>query len=331
MTAVGDNDTPPALDVVLDVDTGADDALALLLAATHPRVNLLAVTCVAGNVPLPRVVHNTLAVLDHTDAPDDLPVAAGCDRPLLAAPIDASHVHGSTGLAGIDLPASTTRSLVDGHAVDLLRETLRAAERPVTLVTLAPLTNIAMLFRLAPDLVRAKVARVVSMIGAVGAGNVTAAAEFNAYADPEAASVVFSFGLPHTPLTMYGWDVFHRVSVPMTDVAQLHGSPRRPAALAGRLLAAYREVFDLDEPYVGDAGAVCVALDPEGITAEVRPTYVETSGRSRGDTVVDRRPHFLDVDTDPNGPPPPEVAAAVDVDVLRYRHLFLDTLLRPEA
>ena len=310
--------------MVLDVDTGVDDALALLLAANHPGLNLKAVTCVAGNVPLDRVVHNTLAVLDHAGAPTDLPVAAGCARPLLTEPVDASHVHGATGLAGVDLPASSSRTLVDSHAVDLLREVLHAAERPLTLVTLAPLTNIAMLFRLAPDLVREKVARVVSMIGAVGSGNVTAAAEFNAFGDPEAASVVFGFGLP---LTMYGWDVFRRVTVPLPDVARLTASQRPPAALAGRLLAAYREVFDLDEPYIGDAGAVCVALDPEGVTTQLRPTYVETAGRTRGATVVDQRPHFLDIDTDPTGPPAPEVSAAVDVDVLRYRGVFLRTLL----
>ena len=138
--------------VILDVDTGIDDACALLLAGLHDALDLRAVTCVGGNAPLPQVVSNTLAVL-HTAGRDGVPVAAGADRPLLAEPHDARHVHGADGMGDLGWPRAA-READARHAVELIRDVLRAAavagER-VTLVPLAPLTNIALLLRTYPD------------------------------------------------------------------------------------------------------------------------------------------------------------------------------------
>ena len=169
--------------VVLDVDTGIDDACALLLAALHPGLDLRAVSCVGGNAPLDQVVSNTLAVL-HTAGRDDVPVGAGAVRPLLAEPVDARHVHGDDGMGDLGWPRSP-RTADERHAVELLRDVLRdAAARgeKVTVVPLAPLTNIALLLRTYPD-VAAGIAEICFMGGAANVGNATASAEFNVFHD----------------------------------------------------------------------------------------------------------------------------------------------------
>ena len=174
--------------VVLDVDTGVDDACALLLAALHPALDLRAVSCVGGNAPVDDVVRNTLLVLEAAGR-TDVPVARGAERPLLEAPVDARHVHGDDGMGDLGWPraARTDRR----HAVELLRDTCREAARPtgpVTLVPLAPLTNIALLLRTYPDAAQG-ISEIVFMGGAAHVGNATASAEFNVFHDPEAAAV----------------------------------------------------------------------------------------------------------------------------------------------
>ena len=134
--------------VVLDVDTGVEDALALLLAVRHPALELRAVSCVAGNTHVDQVVANTLKVLDAAGA-GDVPVARGAERPLLEPARDAHHVHGADGMADLGLPDSPRRP-VDVHAVELLRRTILDSAEPVTLVTLAPMTNAALLLRTYP-------------------------------------------------------------------------------------------------------------------------------------------------------------------------------------
>ena len=198
------------LPVILDVDTGVDDACALLLAALHPRVDLRAATCVAGNVSVDDVVRNTLKVLDVADR-SDVPVARGATRPLIEKAQNARHLHGEDGMA--DLGWSSSDSQPDRrHAVELLRDLLgRAAnEGPggrITLVPLAPLTNIALLLRTYPDAAKG-LKEIVFMGGAAEAGNATASAEFNVWHDTEAAAIVLESAAElDIPALMYGLEV----------------------------------------------------------------------------------------------------------------------------
>ena len=165
--------------VILDVDTGLDDACALLLAARHPGLDLKAVTCVGGNVGIDDVVRNTLTVLDAAGRPD-VPVARGAAVPLIQPVRAARHVHGEDGLGDLDWPRST-RPTDPRHAVELLRDVLRDAAATgelITLIPLAPLTNIALLLRTYPEAARG-LREIVFMGGAAGIGNATASAEFN--------------------------------------------------------------------------------------------------------------------------------------------------------
>ncbi|HST83415.1 MAG TPA: nucleoside hydrolase [Kineosporiaceae bacterium] len=271
----------PLVPMILDVDTGVDDALALLLAVSHPQVELLGVTCVDGNAPLTDVVRNTLSVLSTAGAAD-VPVASGAERPLIADPSYAPHVHGQDGMADLDLPAPTTRAL-EIHAVELIRKIVTQASEPVTLVALAPLTNLALLIRLYPRAAE-KIGRIVLMGGAIESGNATSTAEFNIWHDPEAAAIVFSSGLP---ITMYGLDVFYRPRVSPAEIEELAGSSAAPARLAGRLLGHQAKNY---VPVLGDAGAVVAAIAPASLRTRQYPVHVELGGATtRGMTVVDRR------------------------------------------
>ena len=179
-----------SIPVILDCDPGHDDAIALLLALASPELDLLGVTTVHGNQTLEKTTANALRVLDLADRPD-VPVAAGADRPLVRELTVASHVHGDSGLDGPTLPP-TGRAPLGEHAVDFMERTIAASPVPVTLVPTGPLTNIALLLERTGG---ANVERIVSMGGAVAEGNMTPAAEFNIWADPEAAQAVFHAGV----------------------------------------------------------------------------------------------------------------------------------------
>lgn len=313
--------------VVLDVDTGVDDACALLLAARHPGLDLRAVTCVAGNVGVDDVLRNTLIVLDAAGRPE-VPVARGAQRPLLEPPRPARHVHGEDGLADLGMPVPATRP-DPRHAVELLRDVLldaAAAGRRVTLVPLAPLTNVALLLRTYPQAV-AGLDRIVFMGGSAGGGNATAAAEFNVHHDPEAAAIVLdaaaSLGVD---VTMYGLDVFYDVRVTRGQGQALAASADPAARLAGRLVGFQCDRVGADDATIGDAGAVCVVADPEGLRTQRLPVRVELSGAwSRGQTLVDRRAWAGDHAHDPLGPAP-TISVATAVDGPRYARLWLDAL-----
>ncbi len=310
--------------VVLDVDTGVDDACALLLAARHPDLDLRAVSCVGGNAALDLVVANTLTVLDAAGRPD-VPVAAGSARPLLEDAHDARHVHGDDGLGDLDWPKSTRRP-DPRHAVELLRDVIRASTEPVTLVTLAPLANVALLLRTYPD-VAAHLRDIVIMGGAANAGNATASAEFNVFHDPEAAAIVLDAAADlRLAVTLYGLDVFYQPTVTAGQARHLTTSDDRAAQLGGLLMGFQCERFG-EPATIGDAGAVCAVLEPDALRTERLPIRVELGGSwSRGRTVVDRRSWAHDLSHDPHGRSPVEVDVALDVDGPRYAALWLDTV-----
>ncbi|MEV5873712.1 nucleoside hydrolase [Streptomyces sp. NPDC052101] len=320
--------TGQPIPVIIDCDTGVDDALALLLAVRHPGLDLRAVTCVAGNTDVDGVVRNTLTVLEQAGAPQ-IPVGRGAERPLLEPARSAQHVHGADGMGDLGLPAPT-RTASELDAVALLRREILASPRPVTLIPTAPLTNIALLLRTHPEVTR-NIERIVFMGGAVEIGNATPVAEFNVWHDPEAAAILLTAGVP---ITMYGLDVFMQVVVDAPDVHRLRQSSDPGTRLAGELLA-HRPAAQGEEPEaeeaggLGDAGAVCAVADPQGITTRLLPVEVSLApGAARGQTIVDRRPRPGESEIHQGKREQALVDVALEVDVARYVKLYLDTVER---
>lgn len=319
--------TGQPIPVIIDCDTGVDDALALLFAVRHPGLDVRAVTCVAGNTDVDGVVRNTLTVLEQAGAPD-IPVARGAERPLIEPLRTARHVHGQDGMGDLGLPAPT-RVPVDVDAVTLLRREILASPRPVTLIPTAPLTNIALLLRTHPEVV-GNIERIVFMGGAVATGNATPVAEFNVWHDPEAAAILLTAGVS---ITMYGLDVFQQVLVPAADVQRLRTSSEPRLRLAGELLA-QRDPATSGDPTptggLGDAGAVCAVVDPEGITTAHLPVEVSLApGPTRGQTIVDRRPRHGESEIHGGASEQRLVDVALGVDVERYVKLWLTTVEKP--
>jgi pyrimidine-specific ribonucleoside hydrolase len=232
-----------ATPVLIDCDPGHDDAIALLLALASPELELLGVTTVHGNQTLEKTTANALRVLEF--AGSDMRVAAGADRPLLREPAVAADVHGETGLDGPDLPPPSSAP-VGEHAVEFLAARLRESERPVTLVPTGPLTNVALLLATHPDAAQ-RIERIVLMGGAIAEGNVTPAAEFNIWVDPEAAARVFGSGLD---VTMIGLDITHRAL--MTGE---HAERLRSAGRVGTMVAELWEFYSRFHRRIYDLGA----------------------------------------------------------------------------
>ncbi|MBD0317800.1 MAG: nucleoside hydrolase [Thermoleophilia bacterium] len=301
--------------LLLDCDPGHDDAIALLLALASPEVDLLGVTTVAGNQTLAKTTANALRVLEFV-ARSDVPVAAGADRPLVREPSVAAHVHGESGLEGPDLPEPVGRP-VDAHAVDFLARHIVEHARPVTLVATGPLTNVALLLARYPE-VEGRVGRVIAMGGSIAEGNMTPAAEFNIWADPEAAQRVFASPLE---TTMVGLDVTHRALMRREHAERLRATGR-----TGRMVA---ELFDFFHGYhvrtygfdgspIHDALALAHAFRSELVETAYRHVEVECASElCRGRTVVDlwrRTGHE------------PNVHVGVGVDGERFIELLVERL-----
>jgi inosine-uridine nucleoside N-ribohydrolase len=270
--------------VLIDCDPGHDDAMALLLALASPELELLGVTTVHGNQTLEKTTANALRVLEF--AGHHVPVAAGADRPLFREPRVAAHVHGETGLDGPDLPPPTGKP-EPLHAVDFLADRLREYERPVTLVPTGPLTNIALLLAHHPD-VADDIERIVLMGGAIAEGNVTPAAEFNIWVDPEAAARVFASGID---VTMVGLDVTHRALMTPDHAEQLK-TAGRVGTMVAELWAFYHRwhtrVYEFPGTPVHDALAVAHVIDGTLLTTQHRNVEIDcASALCRGRTVVD--------------------------------------------
>ncbi len=297
--------------ILLDCDPGHDDAIALLLALGSPEVELRGVTTVAGNQTLEKTTANAIRVLELAGR-GDLPVAAGSPRPLVRELHVASNVHGETGLDGPDLPPAQAEASGQ-HAVDFLAERLEGA----TVVATGPLTNVALLLARYPE---ARPERIVLMGGAIAEGNVTPAAEFNIWADPEAAARVFGSGLD---VTMVGLDVTHRALVTPGHAQDLRRAGRIGKTVA-ELLDFYgvfhREVYGFDGSPVHDAVAVAHVIDPALLELERLNARVDCeSALCRGRTVVDvwRRTGLE-----------PNAHVAVGIDSERFLALLLERLSR---
>ena len=274
------------VNIILDVDTGVDDAFAILYATRNPEIKVLGITCVDGNTGLEQVCKNTLQVLDMAGA-SSIPVAAGANEPLMGTAGelgDASHVHGGDGLAGLS-NSETSRTLDNRHAIELIRDLIENSKDPVTLVPIGPLTNIALFISTFPETAK-KLERIVLMGGSASGGNVTAAAEFNVWHDPEAAHIVFNSGLP---LTMYGLDVFYDLKVDETHLKTLRETGSTAANFAADLIE-FRLGSLGSEMCLGDYGAVATLLHPDLTESTVMNVVVDSSqGPGRGQTICDAR------------------------------------------
>ena len=274
--------------IIIDTDPGQDDAVAILLALASPEIEVLGITAVAGNVPLPLTSRNARIVCELAGR-RDVAVYAGCDRPLTRKLVTAEHVHGKTGLDGPQLPAPTM-PLQDQHGVDFIIETLRSHPAgEITLCPLGPLTNIATAFQNAPDIVD-RVKRIVLMGGAYfQVGNITPAAEFNIYVDPEAADIVFRSG---AELVVHPLDVTHKALTTRPRVEAF----RALGTEVGRMVAEWTDFFErFDKEKYGSEGAPlhdpCVIawlLQPDLFTGRHINVEIETlSDLTRGMTVAD--------------------------------------------
>ena len=275
--------------IIIDTDPGQDDAVAILLALSSPEeIALLGITAVAGNVPLELTATNARKVCEVANRPD-VRVFAGCDRPLAHSLVTAEHVHGKTGLDGPDLPAPKM-PLQDGHGVDFIIDTLREeAPGTVTLCPLGPLTNIATALQKAPD-IAPRVQEIVLMGGAYfEVGNITPAAEFNIYVDPEAADIVFRSGIP---LTVMPLDVTHKALVTPPRNAAFRTLGTHP----GRVVAEWTDFFErFDKEKYGSQGAplhdptvIAYLIRPDLFTGRHVNVEIETqSPLTRGMTVAD--------------------------------------------
>lgn len=277
---------PAPVPVVLDCDPGHDDALAIMLAAADPAIELLAITTVAGNQTLERTTLNARRVCTVAGI-TGVPIAAGCARPLVQPLLVAGDVHGDSGLDGPRFPEPTV-DVVPEHAVDLMHRVLAEHPEPVTLVPTGPLTNVALLLTRHPDSVR-HIREIVLMGGSAGRGNTTPAAEFNMYVDPEAAGIVLDSGLP---VTMCGLDVTHQALATPDVLERLQsldtGLSRVCVELMTYFASAYRRLWGFAAPPLHDPVAVARVIDPGIVRCVEANVVVELHGRyTRGATVVD--------------------------------------------
>jgi inosine-uridine nucleoside N-ribohydrolase len=275
----------PRPSIILDCDPGHDDAVAIVVAARH--TDLLGITTVAGNAPIERTTYNARVMRELLGL--DVEVHSGAERPIVAEPKHAGFVHGASGLDGADLPAPTR--VVDGtDAIGFIIETCRSNEG-TWLVPVGPLTNIALALRAAPDLHRSIAG--ISLMGGGTFGNREPVAEFNVWADPEAAAVVFDSGVP---LVMASLDLTHQFVTTPELIARLRALPGRLARVLGDLFVFFADnyISRHDEGLIGaavhDPLAVMALTHPDLFQRRARNVRVETRGElTRGMTVIDQR------------------------------------------
>ena len=306
------------LPLIIDSDPGLDDALAIGLAIARPELDVLAVTTVGGNADVAHCTENALRLL-HAYGADDVPVAEGAPGALLGSVVRATEVHGESGIGDTRLEAATA-AVHPGHAVDLMVRILADHPEPVTIAPIGPLTNIALLLRLHPELAP-RIAHLCLMGGSIGEGNTTVSAEFNIYADPEAADVVFRSGVP---ITMMGLDVTHQALLDRSYAQALRDTGTSSGGIAAELTD-----FALDRNLQWSGSKVTAIHDAVAIAhlavpdlVEVAPYHVTldtTNGPARGRTVCDGQPYRLRRDgREPNA----DVGIVIDGE--RFAAMLID-------
>ena len=301
--------------IILDCDPGHDDAAAIMLAAKSPKIELLGITVVAGNQTLEKTLRNALNVVQWLGV--DVPVYGGCDRPLVREKVTAGDIHGKTGLDGPVFPP-LVRVPEPEHAVNFIIRSLMASDGEITMVTTGPMTNLAMALRLEPKIVD-KIKRIVLMGGAYTNGNVTPAAEFNIFADAEAAHICFTCG---RPVTMIGLDVTRKVKCTPEVVARMKNVGNRASALfvdmMGHFCKTQKALFGWDGAPLHDPVTIASLIAPALVTTKPMNVRIELrSEQSYGRTNCDyfgycQLPSTADV--------------AVDINVQRFWDIFEEGL-----
>ena len=306
--------------MILDCDPGHDDAVALMVAGSSPKLELLGVTVVAGNQTIDNTVRNALHLVEYLGL--DVPVYAGCALPMVRERKIADDIHGESGLDGPVFPPLQRKAEAE-HAVNYLVRTLMASEGDIVVVTTGPMTNLAMALRMEPQIAQ-KISRIVLMGGSIGYGNVTPAAEFNIWADGEAAQVCFTCG---APVTMVGLDVTRKVLCYPHIVERMGAVGNRAGKLFAELMGHFcrteKEVFGFDGGPLHDPVTVASLIDPELLTLQDMNVQIEIRAQqSYGRTNCDsfdylHLPHTAQV--------------AVDIDVERFWDIIEEALRRYDA
>lgn len=319
--------------ILIDTDPGVDDALAIFLAIRSPELQIEGITAVSGNVPLAFTLPNALRLIEIAGRPD-IPVAAGAAVPLLRRLVTAAYVHGNNGLGGVEFPEPKIKAAPE-NATDLIRRVVRANPGEITIVAVGPLTNIATVLKADPA-IAPMIKSFALMGGSLSGGNITPAAEFNFYVDPEAARIVFDSGVP---ITMVGLDVTHKVLLRDAQVRALEAAQNPVAQAAGKIMRATlaRIAPNKDETVVAmhDPLTVASLIDPTILTLEDYYVQIETAGElTAGQTLgythgpVRRSPPM---DTGNPGPVPveefkPNCKVAMGVDADRFFRLLMPRL-----
>jgi len=321
--------------IIIDTDPGIDDALAIFLALRSPELKVEAITPVAGNVPLDLTLPNALRLVEIAGR-TDVPVAAGASHPLVRRLVTAGHVHGVNGLAGVEFPEPKIKPVRE-TAPELIRRIVRENPGEITIVAVGPLTNVALALRADPELA-GMIPAITIMGGSLSGGNITPAAEFNLYVDPEAARIVFDANIP---LTMVGLDVTRKCLVNEQHIKQLEAANNPVSQAAGKIMRATYERMrhggEVTDIALHDALAVASLIDHDVITRKDYYVEVETVGEwTAGQTLgydghgpIRKSPPM---ETSAPEPPPAEIPfrpnaqVATGVDPDRFFHLLIPRL-----
>ena len=297
--------------IIIDTDPGIDDAVALAIALFNEQLDVRMITTVHGNVSLEKVTYNALRLMKFYDK--KVPIAKGADRPLIADIIDASDIHGETGMDGYNFDEPDNELLLDKHAVNAMYDEIMSSNEKITIVPIGPLTNIALLLRLYPE-VKEKIKEIILMGGSTTRGNASVMAEFNIYADPEAAKIVFSSGLP---IVMAGMDVGQNALVYPEDSAQLKDM-NHTGNMFYHLFKKYRGGSFNQGLKMYDSCAIAYLLKPD--LFETADTFVdiELQGEyTRGATIVDLQ-NYLNQKSN--------VKVCTDIDAEGFKNWFMENI-----
>ena len=326
-------EAPARRRVIIDTDPGVDDAVALLLAMSSRELQIEAITPVAGNARVEVTLSNALRLVEIAGR-GDIPVAGGASRPLKRRLVTACEAHGENGLGGVQFPEPKIQP-VSETAPQLIRRTVRQSPGDISIITLGPLTNLALAFQDDPEL-PSMIRGITMMGGSLSGGNMTPAAEFNFYVDPEAAAVVFRSG---APLTMVGLDVTRRTVLREEHIHALESTGNPLGRSAGQITRAsvngFRAAGSNQWPVMHDALAVAAVLDSSVISLQEFQVEVETSGEfTAGETLGYRCPPVRSSAAIPGGEAGksgesafrPNARVAVDVDLERFFRLLIGRL-----
>lgn len=297
--------------IIIDTDPGIDDAVALAIALFNETLDVRMITTVHGNVSLEKVTYNALRLMKYYDK--QVPIAKGADRPLVADVVDASDIHGETGMDGYDFEEPNNDLLLDKHAVNAMYEEILNSKEKITIVPIGPLTNIALLLRLYPE-VKEIIEEIILMGGSTGRGNASVMAEFNIYADPEAAKIVFSSGLP---IVMAGIDVGQKALVYPEDSAILKDM-NDTGNMIYHLFKKYRGGSFNKGLKMYDSCAVAYLLKPDLFETVDTFVDIELNGAyTKGATIVDLK-NYLKEESN--------VKVCLDIDADAFKKWFMENI-----